>query len=185
MAGSCCCSRDVDGVEYTDYMSGCGRPIVPQRVPFESTDHLLLVANRFGASVLGYNNPAVEAAAAAQNECGVTLTGPTARSVDLAERLVQLRPGAAWAILAKNGTDATLAARAAARAATGRAGILREAAPVEGHSGHTEYWAYHGAQQWLRGSEGVLPAESRSEVTFSFCAHYQRNTGLLSRDVTH
>ena len=84
----------------------------------------------------------MEAAAAAQSAKGNTLTGPTERSVELAERLVRrgrasrqadfdthpatpnhqvgLRPGTSWAILGKNGTDATLAARAAARAATGR-----------------------------------------------------------------
>lgn len=125
---------DTEGTPYVDYMCG------------------------FGASVLGYAHPEVEAAAAAQAAKGTTLTGPTERSIELAERLVGLRPGASWAILAKNGTDATSAAKVAARAATGRRTILREAARPAGHD--EPYWAYHGAQQWLRGAAGVLPDES-------------------------
>lgn len=85
----------------------------------------------FGASVLGYNHPEVEAAAAAQQANGTTLTGPTPRSIELAERLVGLRPGAEWAILGKNGTDATSAAKLAARAGTGRKIILREAVSTD------------------------------------------------------
>ena len=49
--------------------------------------------------MLGYNHPEVEEAAAAQARNGMTLTGPTALSIELAERLVSLRPGAAWSIL--------------------------------------------------------------------------------------
>ena len=121
----------------------------------------------FGASVLGYSHPEVEAAAAAQAKCGATLTGPTRRSVELAERLVGLRPGAQWAILGKNGTDATLAAKTAARAATGRRVILREAAHPAGHG--SPYWAYHGAQQWLRGGADVIAEESSDlEVGYTY-----------------
>ena len=114
----------------------------------------------FGASVLGYNHPEVEAAAAAQTRCGATLTGPTERSIELAERVVGLRPGAEWAIFGKNGTDATLSAKIAARAATGRTTILRESSQPAGHG--NPHWAYHGAQQWLRGAPGVLSSESSS-----------------------
>lgn len=40
----------------------------------------------------------MDEAAAAQAKHGMTLTGPTAVSVDLAERLVSLRPGAEWSV---------------------------------------------------------------------------------------
>eukprot|EP00038_Savillea_parva_P018349 m.23178 g.23178 ORF g.23178 m.23178 type:complete len:479 (+) comp4061_c0_seq1:42-1478(+) len=134
-------------VEYIDYMSG------------------------FGASVLGYCHPAVEEAAAAQAKHGMTLTGPTAVSVDLAERLVTLRPGAEWVILGKNGSDVTTAAARAARAATGRHILLRAIDdPFKGSTHNVDTvddmtdhkgMAYHGAtSQWLGTKPGVLPAES-------------------------
>ena len=52
---------------------------------------------------------------------GINTYWPYGRSIELAERLVGLRPGANWAMFGKNGTESH-AARAAARA-TGRAGI--------------------------------------------------------------
>ena len=86
---------------------------------------------------------------------------------ELAERLVGLRDGAEWAILAKNGTDVTSAAKLAARAGTGRKLVLREAATPAGHS--APYWAYHGAHSWMRGAAGVLPEVSSDfEVPYTF-----------------
>eukprot|EP00035_Acanthoeca_spectabilis_P000273 m.72321 g.72321 ORF g.72321 m.72321 type:complete len:469 (+) comp10105_c0_seq1:190-1596(+) len=123
----------------------------------------------FGASVLGYCHPAVDEAAAAQAKHGMTLTGPTAVSVDLAERLVSLRPGAEWVILGKNGSDVTTAAARAARAATGRNKLLRAMDnPVKGvaeiapsAAAALQGWAYHGATSgWLGSKPGVLTAES-------------------------
>ena len=141
--GEGCRVWDADGKPFIDYMCG------------------------FGASVLGYNYPEVEAAASAQAANGNTLTGPTARSVELAERLVGLRDGAEWAILGKNGTDVTSAAKLAARAGTGRKLVLREAAKPVGHS--APYWAYHGAHSWMRGAAGVLPEVSSDyEVPYTF-----------------
>jgi glutamate-1-semialdehyde 2,1-aminomutase len=121
----------------------------------------------FGAQVLGYNHPEVEAAVAAQAALGTTLTGPTERSIELAERLVGLRPGAEWVILAKNGTDVTSAAKLAARAGTGKKLILREAANPKGFA--APYWAYHGAHSWMRGANGVLPEVSSDfEVPYTY-----------------
>jgi glutamate-1-semialdehyde 2,1-aminomutase len=141
--GEGCRVWDTDGKPYIDYMCG------------------------FGASVLGYNFPEVEAAASAQAMNGTTLTGPTARSVELAERLVGLRAGTEWAILGKNGTDVTSAAKLAARAGTGRKMVLREAAEPTGHS--APYWAYHGAHSWMRGAAGVLPEVSSDyEVPYTY-----------------
>ena len=101
------------------------------------------------------------------------LTGPTDLSVELAERLVSLRPGADWALMAKNGTDVTSLARTVARASTGKQFILREhsqpsfsssspSAPVAA--------AYHGASNvWARGSPGVLAPEGAAfEAGFTY-----------------
>jgi glutamate-1-semialdehyde 2,1-aminomutase len=119
----------------------------------------------FGATVLGYGDERVEAAAiaAARTTGGQLLSCPTHYSVELAERLVKQRPGVEWVLLAKNGSDVTTLARVAARAATGRRGILREAA--DGAP------AYHGASpQWLGGRAGVLSEESHDHE-----GHYRYN----------
>ena len=136
----------------------------------------------FGANVLGYNHPVVEEAARHQVEkSGSVLTGPTPLSVELAEKLVSLRPGANWAILGKNGTDVTNAARIAARAATGRSSILRAMDSSDGSS-----LAYHGAAaQWLQGSPGVLPSESsafESGYRFNDLASVERGLQNLDGD---
>lgn len=112
----------------------------------------------FGASVLGYRDARVDAAAcAAHDQYGPVLTGPTVLSIELAERLTALRPAATWAILGKNGSDVTSAAARAARAGTGKQVILRA---VDG-APHAASKAYHGAtSQWLGGSPGVLAEES-------------------------
>ena len=68
----------------------------------------------FGAVVLGYGEERVERAAAAalRESGGQILSGPTRYSVELAERLVGLRPGTSWALLAKNGSDVSDTRRA-------------------------------------------------------------------------
>jgi glutamate-1-semialdehyde 2,1-aminomutase len=128
--GDGCRIWDVEGREFIDYHSG------------------------FGANLLGYNHPAVEDAVKKAGEtAGPLLSGPTPYSVELAERLVSVRPGATWAFPSKNGTDATTLARVCARASTGKQGILREKA---GNA-----FAYHGASpQWSRGKPGVTDEES-------------------------
>ena len=152
---------DVDGRDFVDYHCG------------------------FGASVLGYGHGAVEsaAAAAALAAGGSTLTGPTALSVELAERLVALRPGCSWALLAKNGSDVTGLARTVARAATGRRRILREQCGV--------HWAYHGAGSWARDATGapaagILAAEGAAEeigYVYNDLESVERALALLDGDL--
>lgn len=151
---------DVDGRRFIDYHCG------------------------FGSSVLGYAHPGVEAAAAAASSAagGATLTGPTALSVDLAERLVALRPHCSWSILAKNGSDVTGLAKTVARAATGRRGILRENRGLS--------WAYHGAGSWARDAAGapaagVLSGEGADDevgFTYNDLQSVERALGVLEGD---
>ena len=91
-----CRVRDVDGNVYIDYLCA------------------------YGPIVLGYRHPRVEEAAAAQRARGDTMTLPAEVTVELAERLVSLTPGAAWCVFAKNGSDVCTWAVAIARAATRR-----------------------------------------------------------------
>ena len=140
-SGSGCRVTDVDGRTFIDYHCA------------------------FGANVLGYNDERVEAAAAmaAKHTGGQLLSGPTSYSVELAERLIALRPGSTWAMFAKNGSDVTTMARVAARAATGGRYVLREASALGAR-------AYHGAApQWLHGKPGVTDGESAAlELTFLY-----------------
>jgi glutamate-1-semialdehyde 2,1-aminomutase len=115
---------DVDGNEYVDFMCS------------------------FGPMILGYQHPAVEAAAAAQREKGDTQPGPGACIVELAELLVERVAHAEWAIFAKNGTDATTVSLMVARAQTGRNIVLAAAG------------AYHGSAPWANFRlDGVAPEE--------------------------
>ncbi|MFJ9567557.1 aminotransferase class III-fold pyridoxal phosphate-dependent enzyme [Streptomyces fuscichromogenes] len=108
----------------------------------------------WGPMVLGYRNPVVESAAAKQAESGDTISGPSARMVELAELMVETAPHADWAMFGKNGNDATAAAIRIARSATGKAKFLK-ATP-----------AYHGANDWFTPVLSGVPADERSNIGY-------------------
>ena len=116
---------DLDGNDFIDYMCA------------------------YGPMVLGYNDEVVEAAAAAQRAKGDTLGAPAAVMVELAEKMVEMIPFAAWALFAKNGGDMTNYATMIARAATGRPKMVA----IEG--------GYHGVAPWMQGGghHGVTAAD--------------------------
>jgi len=119
---------DADGKEYIDYICA------------------------FGPNLLGYRNPAVEAAAIAQQQLGDCMTGPSEIMVDLAEKFVSLVTHADWVIFCKNGTDATTMAMTTARAHTGKRKIL------------VATKAYHGSAPWCTPLlNGTLP-EDRAHI---------------------
>ncbi len=130
--GQGCRIWDADDNEYVDFMSA------------------------FGPNLLGYNDAAVNAAAAAQQKMGDTLNGPSEVMVELAEAFVGMVSHASWAMFCKNGTDATSMAMVMARAHTGRRKIL------------AAHDAYHGAAPWcvpIARSKGVLP-EDRAHIVY-------------------
>ncbi|WP_418059305.1 aminotransferase class III-fold pyridoxal phosphate-dependent enzyme [Pimelobacter simplex] len=121
---------DADGTTYLDFMCGWG-PIV-----------------------LGHQHPAVQRAVADQAARGDCLNGTPPVMVELAELLVDTVAHADWALLAKNGTDATTACLTIARAATGRRKVL------------VAHGAYHGAIPWCTpGTAGVTP-EDRAHLDY-------------------
>ena len=103
---------DVDGNEYIDLMCS------------------------YGPIILGHADPDVERAAAAQRERGDVMTGPSDLLVELAETLVDTVAHADWAMLAKNGSDATTSCVTIARAGTGKRKVL------------VARGAYHGSVPW-------------------------------------
>ncbi len=121
---------DVDGNEFVDYMCA------------------------YGPMVLGYNNEVVDEAAARQREAGDTMGAPGPVMVELAEKMVDMLPFAAWALFAKNGGDMTSHALMVARAATGRKKIVA----IQG--------GYHGVAAWMQGAghHGVIDADVENIV---------------------
>lgn len=119
---------DVDGNEFIDYMCA------------------------YGPMVLGYNHPAVDAAAMKQLRSANCVTAPAPVMVELAERLVDLVSIARWAFFMKNGNDATSLSLMVARAATGRKKIVL----VRG--------GYHGVAPWTQalGHAGVVEEDKQN-----------------------
>lgn len=119
---------DADGREYIDFMCS------------------------YGPMILGYGDPQVEQAAAAQRAEGDIFNGPSARLVELAELMSNTVVHADWAMFQKNGTDATTACAMIAREATGRRKIL------------VANGAYHGAVPWCNPYPAGSTEEDRAHI---------------------
>ena len=129
-SGNGCRLRDIDGNSYIDFLCA------------------------YGPVLLGYGHPAVEKAVHAQRRLGDTMTLPSVRMVELAERLVGMTPGADWAMFAKNGSDVCTWALAIARQATGRDLVI-----MADH-------AYHGVHGWCNPLQtGYLESERAPVVS--------------------
>ena len=116
---------DLDGNKFIDYMCA------------------------YGPNVLGYNDPDVDAAAAAQRALGDCTTLPSTKMIEFAELLVDTVASADWAFFAKNGNDVTTLAVMTARAYTHRKKIVF----FKGY--------YHGVSPWTQKIDysGVLPED--------------------------
>jgi len=125
-SGRGCRIRDVDGHEYIDYLMG------------------------FGAQLLGYARPEVDAAAAAQARRGSLLSLNHPLHVELVETLLRRLPGAEMGIFFKTGSESTTAALRIARAHTGRRVVARA--------------GYHGWHDWCLPLEGFVPAGLDAQV---------------------
>lgn len=105
---------DIDGNRFIDYMCA------------------------YGPNILGYNDPDVDAAAAAQRAKGDCITAPNTKMIEFAELLVDTVNCADWAFFAKNGNDVTTMAVMTARAYTHRKKIIF----FKGY--------YHGISPWTQ-----------------------------------
>ena len=127
---------DADGNEYIDYLCG------------------------FGASILGYADPVVDAAARAADQVGFGFNHPTAAMVELAEFLTERIAGMDWALFGKNGSDVTTYALQVARQHTGRRTVLKAAG------------AYHGSYPWATpGTAGLIAEDSAHVYDFAWNDH--------------
>ncbi|HJQ84639.1 MAG TPA: aminotransferase class III-fold pyridoxal phosphate-dependent enzyme [Candidatus Binatia bacterium] len=111
----------------------------------------------YGPIVLGHAHPKVDEAARRQADAGDCFNGPAPVFVELAERLVDLTPWAAWAVFAKNGSDVCAWATMIARAATGRRKVLAARG------------AYHGTYPWCTPvATGTTPEDRANVVAFDW-----------------
>jgi glutamate-1-semialdehyde 2,1-aminomutase len=111
----------------------------------------------YGPNLLGYADPEIDAAFAAQLARGDAMTGPAPLIVELAEQLTAQVAHAQWAMFCKNGTDATSMAVATARAHTRKRKILVASG------------AYHGAAAWCTPVPvGTLPEDRAHLVQFTY-----------------
>ena len=111
----------------------------------------------WGPIVLGHHDPVVDAAVAAQSALGDCLNGPAPVMVALCEALVDRVAHAGWAMLQKNGSDATTACVTIARAATGRNTVL------------IARGSYHGALPWCTPVPvGTTEADRANQLRFDY-----------------
>jgi glutamate-1-semialdehyde 2,1-aminomutase len=100
---------DVDGRQYVDYVGS------------------------WGPMILGHAHPEVLDALQEALRSGTSFGAPTAREVELAERLSEAIPSLEMVRLVSSGTEATMTAIRLARGATGRAKILKFSGCYHGH----------------------------------------------------
>jgi glutamate-1-semialdehyde 2,1-aminomutase len=132
VSGSGCRVRDADGRDYVDYVGS------------------------WGPLVLGHADPGVLAAVRAAAERGTTFGAPTELEVELAELVCAALPGIERVRMVSSGTEAAMSALRLARAATGRARILKFEGCYHGHSDALLVGAGSGvATLGIPGSPGV------------------------------
>lgn len=119
---------DVDGNEYLDYLLG------------------------FGPILLGYNDPAVNAAVRQQMEQGTIYTTAHPKELEVAQQLIDLIPGVEMVAFFIGGSAATSGALRLARAYTGREYIIR--------------CGYHGWHNWTQ-PRGVGVPDRISDLTLA------------------
>ncbi|MEM9738289.1 MAG: aminotransferase class III-fold pyridoxal phosphate-dependent enzyme [Pseudomonadota bacterium] len=124
---------DVDGKRYIDFLCG------------------------YGPNLLGYGHEEINAAYTAQLVEMDTATGPGPVMVDLAEAFTGMVSHADWAMVCKNGTDASSMALLTARGHRGRRKVIF----AKG--------AYHGAAPWCTPLPSGTVAEDRAH--FIYCQY--------------
>lgn len=88
----------------------------------------------WGALILGHAHPAVVGAVEEAARRGTSYGLPTAQEVELAELIAELVPSMEVVRMVNSGTEATASAIRVARAATGRAGIVKFEGCYHGHA---------------------------------------------------
>ncbi|WP_306207275.1 aminotransferase class III-fold pyridoxal phosphate-dependent enzyme [Actinoplanes sp. RD1] len=152
---------DLDGNEFIDYMCG------------------------YGPNVLGYRDPDVEAAAAAQAKLEDVVSLPSTVMVDFAELLVDQVASADWAFFAKNGGDATTLAIMTARAATLRKKVVFVKGFYHGVSPWTQKLDYPGVLEEEVANNLYVPWNDLDALRTMFAEHRGQIAALISTPYLH
>lgn len=152
---------DLDGNEYLDYMCG------------------------YGPNVLGYGDPDVQAAAAAQQRLEDVVTIPSSIMVDFAELLVDTVASADWAFFAKNGGDVTTLAVMTARAATRRKKIVFFEGYYHGVAPWTQKLDYPGVLEEDVAHNLVAPWDDLPALERLLAEHRGEVAGLIAQPYLH
>jgi len=132
-------------------------------------NELIDYVGAWGPMILGHRPPAVIAAIERQLGSGLAFGAPTALEVDMAETITRLVPSIEMVRLVSSGTEATMAAIRLARAATGRARIIKFEGCYHGHGDSFLVKAGSGAATFgTPDSPGVTPSTARDTLTARF-----------------
>jgi glutamate-1-semialdehyde 2,1-aminomutase len=113
----------------------------------------------WGAILWGHAHPEIVAAVCAAARRGTSFGAPTAAEIELAERIAGFVPSCEMVRLVSSGTEATMSALRLARAATGRAKLVKFDGCYHGHADALLAAAGSGvATLGLPGTLGVPPA---------------------------
>jgi glutamate-1-semialdehyde 2,1-aminomutase len=139
------------------------------RVWDEDGHELIDYVGSWGPMLLGHRPPAVMAAIERQLASGLAFGAPTSLEVEMAEAIVRLVPSIEMVRLVSSGTEATMAAIRLARAATGRARIVKFEGCYHGHGDSFLVKAGSGAATFgTPDSPGVTPSTARDTLTAPF-----------------
>ncbi len=145
VSGEGCRVRDADGRTYVDLVCS------------------------WGALIAGHAHPAVVRAIEEQARKGTSYGAPTPLEVELAQEIVEAVPSVEMLRFVSSGTEAAMSAVRLARAATGRAAVVKFAGCYHGHSDALLAKAGSGvATLGLPGSAGVTEATAKDTITVAY-----------------
>ena len=136
---------DVDGAEYIDYVGS------------------------WGPMILGHNHPEVRRALEKALAGGTSFGAPAPGEVALARLVTEMVPSVELVRLVSSGTEATMSALRLARAATGRAGMIKFRGGYHGHADAFRVEAGSGAATLgVPSSPGVTEGAARDTLVAEY-----------------